>query len=169
MFLTLSQPRIIVICIGIGILSGIIYDVIYFFTEYFNNKIVNFIKDILYFILTSFLFTAISLKANLGNFRFYMALLVVLGALLYMKSFHKIIAKSYVRVYNIINKIFIKVKNARRKEKKGNVGYNKWNNNVTRYTYNDKRLSNSRHYKKTQQNKSIKQRNSLFRSAVTKY
>ncbi len=169
MFLTLSQPRIIVICLGIGVFSGIIYDIIFFFTEYFDNKIINFIKDIVYFILTAFLFTFISTLANLGNFRFYMALLVSLGAYLYIKTFHKIIAKIYIKVYNIINKLLIKVKNARRKEKKGAFRCNEWASNVTSYTNNDKRLSNSRHRKKIQQNKSIKRRNSLFRTTVTKY
>lgn len=169
MFLTLSQPRIIVICIAIGILSGVVYDVIYFFTQYFNNKIVNFFKDLVYFIITAFLFTMVSVKANLGNFRFYMALLVGLGAYLYIKSFHKIIAKIYIKVYNVINKLLIKVKNARRKEKKGALCDNEWNSNVTRYYDNDNGISISGHYKKIQQNKSIKQRNRLFGRAVKKY
>ncbi len=169
MFLTLSQPRIIVICLSVGVLSGVIYDIIYFFTEYFNNKIVNFIKDLIYFILTAFLFTIISVKANLGNFRVYMALLVSFGAYLYIKSFHKIIAKIYIKVYNVINKLLIKVKNARRKEKKGVVRGDKWYSNVTRYNDNDNGVSNRRHHQKEQQNKSTKQRNSLFTRAVAKH
>ncbi len=168
MFLTLSQPRIIVICIGIGVFSGVIYDIIYFFTEFFNNKILKYLRNLIYFILTAFLFTLISVKADLGNFRFYMGLLVALGAYLYIKSFHKIIAKLYIKVYNIINKLLIKVKNARRKEKKGVVRRNEWNSNVTRYTYNDNGISTSGHHKKIQQNKSIKQRNRIFRRAVAK-
>ncbi len=169
MFLTLSQPRIIVICVGIGVLSGVIYDILYFFTEYFNNKIVNFLKDIIYFILTSFLFTSVSSLANLGNFRVYMALCVLLGWFLYMKSFHKIIAKTYIKVYNVINKLLIKVKNARRKEKPSVIRRNEWNSNVVSYIGNGKRVSNNRHYKKTRKDKSIKQRNNVFTRATQKY
>ena len=169
MFLTLSQPRIIVICIGIGVFSGVIYDFLCFFTDYFNNKIINFLKDLIYFILTAFLFTLISAKANLGNFRVYMALLVALGGYLYIKSFHKIIAKINIKVYNVINNLLIKVKNARRKEKKGALSNNEWYSNVTRYYDNDNGISNSGHYKKEQQNKSTKQRNSLFRRTVKKH
>lgn len=151
MFITLTQPRDFILCVSIGIISGIIYDIIYLLTNHINKKIVTIIGQLIYFILASVLFTKLSQIFSIGNFRLYMAIGVMVGLLIYIKSFHKTIAKIDKKVYNKINIIKTRIINLfrkvyeRRKKAKGVIGGGIRRGNVTMYVSGNKRIPNSRH------------------------
>ncbi len=172
MFSTLNQPIISIICISIGVLFGFVYDIFFLCFNISKNNVVSTVGDILYFVIIAILFTIISNYLKFTNFRIYMAISVIVGLILYNKSFHKIIAKLYIKVYNVIKnkflkiKNYLKVKNERRKKAKGNVGGNIGNNYAIMYSGSNNGVSTRWHYSKKKQNRKTQSRNSLFRKST---
>ena len=123
MFLSLDQPRIVAVCLFIGVLSGAFYEFFYFLKMCFNYKVIGQILNGLWVFLSFFIYLKISTIYSFPNFRLYMLAFIILGAIIYLLSFHKIIAFFLNRVYNIIIKIIKRVKTLydRPKEKKSFV------------------------------------------------
>ena len=101
---------IFIICLFCGVVSGVLYDVLYVarvsvcglnrsaYTV--KDKIFIIIADILYCLAFTAGFIFVSVMFGFEAFRLYMFLGCVLGAALYLKSFHEIIAFFVNKVYN---------------------------------------------------------------------
>ncbi|MBD5584947.1 MAG: hypothetical protein HDQ88_07690, partial [Clostridia bacterium] len=101
-------------CMFCGILSGLVYDTLYIarcvlcgidkqnYTV--KDKIFIISADIIYCLAFSAGFVFVSVMFDFEALRLYMLLGCVLGALIYIKSFHLIVAFFVKKVYNIITK-----------------------------------------------------------------
>jgi hypothetical protein len=97
-----------------GIASGVVYDVLYlarcgvcgvnFGVYTLKDKIFTFFCDILYFIIFAAFFIFISTVFNFFEFRLFMLVGCAIGAILYLKSLHIIVAFFVNKVYNVITK-----------------------------------------------------------------
>jgi len=114
------QFFIFMICLFCGIISGVVYDVLYIARSAVcgvekqnytvKDKIFIVAADILYCLVFAAGFVFVSVLFNFTGFRLYMLIGCILGAALYLKSFHLIVAFFVKKVYNI------KVKRQRRKK-----------------------------------------------------
>lgn len=105
------QIYIFIICLFCGVLSGIVYDVLYIarcilcgvnsaaYTV--KDRIFIIICDLLYCLVFAAGFIFISVLFGFENLRFYMLLGCAAGAFIYLKSFHIIVAFLMRKVYNI--------------------------------------------------------------------
>lgn len=106
------QIFIFLTCACCGILSGIVYDVLYIarcavcgihkqaYTV--KDRIFTAACDILYCLVFAAAFVFISVMFDFSGLRVYMLIGCVVGALLYLKSFHIFVAFSVKKVYNKI-------------------------------------------------------------------
>ncbi len=104
------QIFIFIICACSGVMSGIVYDVLYIarcavcgvekqaYTV--KDKVFCAACDILYFIVFAAAFVFISVMFEFRELRLFMLIGCALGALLYLKSFHVIVAFFVKKVYN---------------------------------------------------------------------
>lgn len=118
------QFYIFLTCLFVGIIGGIIYDVIYVIKVVMfglpcaekkrgdNGKKrekaergAGMFFDVLFFLLFSALSIFIGTLFSFPDFRSYMFMGNLLGLLLYLKSFHIIVAFFIKRVYNITRKV----------------------------------------------------------------
>lgn len=107
------QFFIFLICLFCGLLSGVVYDVLYvarcilcgphLFAYTVKDKIFLIICDIIYCLIFAAGFIFVSVMFGFGQLRLYMLLGCVLGAIIYLKSFHIIVAFFVEKVYNIIS------------------------------------------------------------------
>lgn len=96
------QFFIFLTCLFCGVISGTVYDVLYIArcvvcgvekSEYTaKDKIFIIISDILYCLIFAAGFIFVSVMFDFTALRLYMLLGCVLGALIYLKSFHTIVA-----------------------------------------------------------------------------
>ena len=108
------------ICLFCGIVSGVVYDVLYIARAVLcgvdksaytvKDKIFIIAADILYCLVFAAGFIFTSVMFDFEGLRLYMLIGCVLGALIYLKSFHLIVAFFCKKVYNNFTK---------RKEKSG--------------------------------------------------
>ncbi len=164
MFISLEQPRIILICLFFGVILGVYLEPFLFFSKFFKRKVY---KEIVkWFAIASYsvIFTYLSSLYYLPNFRLYMALCVVVGATLYKFSFHKAVAILSSRVYNVIKITFLRVKlsNERRKEKARLFRSAKRNDNARNDFSCDSNLPTRWHNNAQKQNKTVRRGNRLF-------
>ena len=106
------QIFIFLTCACCGILSGVVYDVLYIarcavcgihkqaYTV--KDRIFTAACDILYCLVFAAAFVFISVMFDFCGLRVYMFIDCVVGALLYLKSFHIFVAFSVKKVYNKI-------------------------------------------------------------------
>lgn len=104
------QIFIFLTCVSCGIVSGIVYDVLYIarcavcgihkraYTV--KDRIFTAFCDILYFLIFAAGFVFVSVMFEFDSLRLYMLLGCGLGALLYIKSFHVFVAFFVKSVYN---------------------------------------------------------------------
>ncbi len=104
------QIFIFITCCVCGILSGIVYDVLYIarccvcgihkqaYTV--KDKIFTAVCDVVYCLIFAAAFVFVSVMFEFEGLRLYMFIGCLLGALLYLKSFHIIVAFSVKKVYN---------------------------------------------------------------------
>lgn len=128
---------IFMVCIFCGIISGILYDVLYVARACLcgvdkkaytvKDKIFIISADILYCLVfcAGFIFT--SVMFDFEGVRLYMFLGCALGAFLYLKSFHVIVAISVKKVYNKLS-TKLEGKSGRAKEKPSRGGNNRKRN-----------------------------------------
>ncbi len=143
MFLSLDQPRIFVICLLIGIISGVYYEIFALVIKFIKVKWFVHALQGVWLISCSLIFITFSLIYELPDFRGYMAVGVGLGIYMYKLSFHKVFAIFINKVYNVIIKLSNKIKasNERRKEKAGILGGAVGVDNVYHHTRGDNNLS----------------------------
>ena len=106
------QVFIFIICLSCGILSGVAYDVLYIarcslcgvesaaYTV--KDRIMLIVCDLLYCIVFAAGFIFVSVMFDFENLRLYMLIGCLLGAIIYLKSFHIIVAFFVHKVYNKI-------------------------------------------------------------------
>lgn len=144
------QFFIFMICLFCGVLSGVVYDVLYVarcalcgidkHSYTVKDKIFIAAADILYCAVFAAGFVFTSVMFDFYAIRAYMLLGCVLGALIYLKSFHVIVAFCVKKVYNKIN---LCKENAveRTKAQPHGGGNNRKRNTVNRHTRRRRHLS----------------------------
>lgn len=93
-----------------GVLSGVVYEILYIARVFVcgvnkraytvKDKIFTCICDILYFAVFAGMFVFTSITFEFYSLRLYMLVGCALGAIIYLKSLHVIIAICIKRVYN---------------------------------------------------------------------
>ena len=93
-----------------GILSGIVYDILYIArcavcgvhkqAYSVKDRIFTIVCDIVYCLFFGASYVFISVVFGFGNLRLFMILGCVLGAILYLKSFHLFVAFFVNKLYN---------------------------------------------------------------------
>lgn len=99
-------------CTCLGIVSGIVYDILYIarcvvcgvHTKKYSlkDRIFTIACDVVYCLFFALAFVFTSVLFGFGNLRLFMILGCVLGALLYLKSFHIFVAFFVNKLYNKI-------------------------------------------------------------------
>lgn len=103
---------IFITCVCLGVVSGVVYDVLYIarcavcgvqrqaYTV--KDRIFIVVSDILYFVIFSAGYVFVSVMFGFDRLRLYMLIGCLIGAMLYLKSIHVIVAFSVKKVYNKI-------------------------------------------------------------------
>ena len=109
------QIFIFLTCALCGVISGVVYDILYIARAFvcgldkakftLKDKIFTCICDLIYFIAFSAMFVFTSICFEFYTIRLYMLVGCALGALIYLKSLHFIIAFLVRKVYNRLRKI----------------------------------------------------------------
>ncbi len=120
MFDTLSQFCTFIACVGFGAVTGILVSISSGLKYIVKNKPIKILSDTFVFILIGLLYIAYSYSFNFSSLRLYMIFGVFMGIVVYMKSFHILLAKIGKKAYNIIQIRKDKIKHERRKDEKGN-------------------------------------------------
>ena len=97
-----DQFYIFLVCALYGVISGVIYDVIYCAVLPFKKSWVKITGDLVFSAIFIALYLFLSLLFSFPAFRLYMFLGCAVGFYLYLKSFHKIVAFLAAKVYNKI-------------------------------------------------------------------
>jgi len=105
MFVTANQIFIFLVCIYSGLISGVIYDVLYLVKLVAGGKWTNIILDIVFFIIFSLIYIFVSFIFHFPVFRLYMFLGTQLGLFMYIKSFHILIANGAKKIYNKLKQL----------------------------------------------------------------
>lgn len=97
-----------------GVISGIVYEALYIARVFVcglnkrkytvKDKIFTCLCDLLYFAVFAAMFVFTSVTFEFYSFRLYMLIGCALGAIIYIKSLHVIIAICIKKVYNKLNK-----------------------------------------------------------------
>ena len=105
---------IFITCTFCGILSGVVYDVLYIARSAVcgihkqaytvKDKVFTVACDILYCLIFAAGFIFTSTMFGFDGLRLYMLLGCILGAALYLKSFHVFVAFSVKKVYNTLKR-----------------------------------------------------------------
>lgn len=105
---------IFISCLSLGILSGTVYDILYIIRcsvcgvqlKYYTakDKIFTIVCDIMYFVVLSSAYIFLSVIFEFEQTRFYMLLGCGIGIILYLKSFHLIVAFFVKKVYNSVHR-----------------------------------------------------------------
>lgn len=111
------QIFIFLTCALCGICSGVVYDILYIARAFvcgidkskFTVKDIIFtcLCDVIYFAVFAAMFVFISVTFEFYSIRLYMLAGSALGAIIYLKSIHLIIAFCIKKVYNNIAKVKI--------------------------------------------------------------
>lgn len=117
---------IFIICLFCGVVSGVLYDILYIARSCLcgvdrhnytvKDKIFIIAADLLYCLAFAAGFVFVSVMFDFETLRFYMLAGCVLGALLYLKSFHIIVAFSVKKAYNKFT-VYKEKRSGRSKEK----------------------------------------------------
>ncbi|HIU80716.1 MAG TPA: spore cortex biosynthesis protein YabQ [Candidatus Coproplasma excrementipullorum] len=128
----MSQITIFFICAACGIASGVIYEILYclraavrtFFPRCVrSNWAVTFACDVIYLAALAAILLSASHFLNFYALRVYQIAALALGALIYLKSLHIIVAFFVNKVYNKISKKYaqgVLARAERRKAQKNN-------------------------------------------------
>lgn len=108
------QVFIFLTCVLCGVSSGLVYDVLYIARTFVcglnkakytvKDKIFIVLCDLIYFIVLAAMFVFVSVCFEFYSIRLYMLIGCALGAIIYLKSLHLIIAFLIGKVYNKIIK-----------------------------------------------------------------
>ncbi len=98
--MTGDQIYVFLVCVLSGIVGGVLYDVLYLVRYPFRSRAVCIVTDVFFGLLFAGLFLFVSVTFYLPGLRFYMLIGCGVGLLLYLKSFHEIVAFFAQKVYN---------------------------------------------------------------------
>ena len=141
MFVTANQFGVFVACFSLGSICGILFSVSALFKFVIKNRAINWIFDVLAFVVTGFIFVVLSHRLLFPDYRIYMSVGVFVGVIAYLKSFHILLAKCTKKIYNILRKKLEKVRHDRIKSKKADSGCNGGRSTSYRDAFNDYGLS----------------------------
>ena len=143
MYVTSDQPRIILVCFFIGVIIGLYYEFFYFIKLFIKSSAIKHIINAIWLVSSTPLYVIVSTKYHFENLRAYMILSLFFVLLLYFFSLHKCIAFFTNKVYNVIIKLFTRVKGFydRFKKEKGVLGSSFGANNACVYSSNFRSLS----------------------------
>lgn len=108
MFVSKNQFYVFIVCLAIGVVGGLIFNVLSPIKDKINKKWINTIIDIFAFIILSIIYVFIAFRLHFPSFRVYMIVGVLAGIYLYNKSFKIILAKLNKKIYNILEIILKK-------------------------------------------------------------
>ena len=129
MFVSQNQFYYFVECLFIGIISGFIYEFFFFIKLFLKNYFLRQTLDFIFFVAPAALYLKFSEIFLFPNFRAYMFWGVLGGFLLYIVSFHKIVAKFSEMVYNKTISFIREVHRDRKQKEKPNRGINRRGDN----------------------------------------
>lgn len=105
------QIFVFMICTFCGVISGFVYDILYVArcilcgitpaAYTLKDKIFVFVCDLIYCLAFAAGFIFVSVMFDFENLRLYMLLACLIGAIIYLKSFHVFVAFLVRRVYNV--------------------------------------------------------------------
>ncbi len=95
-----EQLRIFLLCILIGIVGGVLYDVFFLLRAPLRMRWVRILCDFLFCIAFGAVYLLFAVSFRMPPLRFYYILGLTLGLFLYLKSFHKIVAFFSEKLYN---------------------------------------------------------------------
>ena len=110
MFVSNGQFYVFVACVAFGGITGVLFTFSKIFKNLAKNNFLKIIFDVIAFLVLSFFYILFSNKLCFPSFRTYMVLGVLVGIIIYLKSFHIILAKTLKKIYNIIYKKFLRKK-----------------------------------------------------------
>lgn len=108
-----GQLYIFFVCVLCGAIGGILYDVFDGVQAPFHSRILKIIAQFCFCAVFVLFYIYISVWLGLPDFRAYMFLGCFVGFLLYLKSFHEIVAFFAQRSYNEIKRLLRKSKERR--------------------------------------------------------
>ena len=123
------QFKIFIICLACGVLSGIVYDALYIIRRAacgaakakrtLKDKVVTAVCDVIYAAALSASFIFCSVFFSFPDVRLYMLASCLLGAALYIKSFHIMVAFLINKLYNRTTKVVKSFKSAQKPRRFG--------------------------------------------------
>lgn len=119
LFETLSQPKLLLLFIIFGFLSGFVFDISNFIKVLTkNNKVINIILDFVSTIINALVLFVVNLYFNYGEIRLFAIAIFELGFTIQRLTLGKIFAKFFILLYNLVLKILKKLKNLFKKKQK---------------------------------------------------
>lgn len=105
MFITANQIFIFLVCVYSGLLSGVVYDILYILKFTVGGKRMDIILDIVFFVIFSGIYIFVSFIFEFPVFRLYMFFAAQLGLFMYIKSFHILFANASKKIYNKLKRL----------------------------------------------------------------
>lgn len=96
-----NQLFVFFACMLSGVLSGLLYEINGLVRFCVRKKTAAIIADVVFFIVFACIYVGVSVVFRLPDYRLYMFLGQILGFLLYLESFHRIVAFLAKRLYTI--------------------------------------------------------------------
>lgn len=103
MFISLNQLYVFICAFSIGSVFGIAYSCICLLKRIIKLNFLRIIADVVFYGAFGIFFVFCSYYFRFPNFRFYMLVGALSGLFVYVKSFHFILAKKSVMIYNNIS------------------------------------------------------------------
>ena len=100
MFVSSGQFYVFLSCVSFGVIGGLVFYLMDFIKILFRKNMVKSFIDFLSMIIVSIFYVFYSNMFNFPNIRLYMPLGVLLGLIMYFKSFNIILAKLQKKIYN---------------------------------------------------------------------
>ena len=120
MFVTSNQFYVLIACVAYGGVSGVLLTLTSPLKSLIKSRLVKAIVDFFCFVIITFGYVVYSFSLKFPSFRVYMPISVILGIILYMKSFNILLAKLFKKLYNNIKKTKEALKHDGKKGKKYN-------------------------------------------------
>lgn len=96
----MTQLKIFLVCLVLGVLGGVFYDVFYIPRSLFRRQWFRIVCDVFFCLCFGLFYSFMSVLLALPSLRAYHVLGCAIGLFLYLKSFHKIVAFFTEKLYN---------------------------------------------------------------------
>ncbi len=115
MFVSSGQFYVFIACVAFGGGVGVIFSISSLIKVKISNVIIRVVPDFIAFLIISVLYVLYAHKLYFPNFRLYMPIGVIVGIIIYFKSFHILLANCVKKLYNL------NIKKIRNKRKDGRI------------------------------------------------